>query len=270
MIPKIIHYCWFGGNPLPPLAKKCIKSWKKYCPDYKIVRWDEHNFDIEQAPLYVRQAYEAKKWAFVTDYIRLKVVYDHGGIYMDTDVELIRNPDELLCNPAFFGFEDKEHVNTGLGFGAEKGAAILNELMSDYWNIPFVLSDGTMDLTACPVRNSSCFLRNGLKPDGTKQVLNGGELVLPIEYFCPIELHTMKLTISENTYSVHHFAGTWLPEETIKRKNYKVRKQQIEKKFGSHMAGIYESFYYALTSNGGDGIYSYVKGILVRRCKRIK
>ena len=96
MIPKVIHYCWFGGNPKPKLAEKCIKSWKKYCPDYEIIEWNEDNFDISAAPLYVRQAYEAKKWAFVTDYVRLEVVYNHGGVYLDTDVELLKSLDSLF------------------------------------------------------------------------------------------------------------------------------------------------------------------------------
>lgn len=105
-IPKVIHYCWFGHDPKPKLAEKCIKSWKKKCPDYKIIEWNEENFDISACPLYVRQAYEAKKWAFVTDYVRLKVVYEHGGIYLDTDVELKKNLDFLLNHKAYFGFEE--------------------------------------------------------------------------------------------------------------------------------------------------------------------
>ena len=106
MIPKTIHYCWFGGNPLPPLAVKCIKSWKKYCPDYEIIEWSEKNFDVSSAPLYVRQAYEAKKWAFVTDYVRLYAMTTCGGVYMDTDVELVKPIDTYLSHEAFSGFED--------------------------------------------------------------------------------------------------------------------------------------------------------------------
>ena len=118
MIPKIIHYCWFGYGPKPKLAEKCIRSWKKYCPDYQIIEWNENNFDISACPLYVRQAYEARKWAFVTDYVRLKVIYENGGIYMDTDVELKKNLDNLLPYNAYFGFENYWVIATGLGFGA--------------------------------------------------------------------------------------------------------------------------------------------------------
>lgn len=137
MIPKTIHYCWFGRNPKPALAQKCLQSWKKHCPDYTIMEWNEDNYDISSAPLYVRQAYGAKKWAFVTDYVRLHVVHDHGGIYMDTDVELKKNPDALLEHSAYFGFEDGQYVNTGLGFGAVPGHPILKEIMYDYIGIPF-------------------------------------------------------------------------------------------------------------------------------------
>ena len=148
-IPKIIHYCWFGGKPKPELAEKCIKSWKKHCPDYEIREWNEDNYDLAAAPLYVRQAYEAKKWAFVTDYVRLQVVYECGGIYLDTDVELKKNLDSLLGYSAYFGFEDGKWIATGLGFGAEQGTPILQELMDDYRDIPFLLEDGSEDAGYC-------------------------------------------------------------------------------------------------------------------------
>ena len=120
MIPKTIHYCWFGGNPLPKLAKKCIKSWKKYCPDFEIIEWNEANFDISSAPLYVRQAYEAKKWAFVTDYVRLYALTSYGGIYMDTDVEVIKPLDFFLNHDAFSGFESEKSIPTGI-MASKKG-----------------------------------------------------------------------------------------------------------------------------------------------------
>ena len=104
-IPKVIHYCWFGGNPLPKAAIKCIKSWKKHCPDYQIIEWNEDNYDISSAPLFVRQVFDARKWGFIADYIRLEIIYTHGGIYLDTDVEAIQSFDELLKNSAFWGFE---------------------------------------------------------------------------------------------------------------------------------------------------------------------
>ena len=231
-IPKIIHYCWFGGNPLPDFALKCIESWKKYCPEYQIIRWDESNFDVAKCPAYVREAYAAKKWAFVTDYVRLQVVYEHGGIYLDTDVELLRSPDVFLHNHAFFGFEDIRHVNTGLGFGAEKGSKILKEMILDYLSIPFVLENGEMDLTPCPARNTKVLLRRGLRQNNSKQLLNGEILILPTEYFCPIDYITGKKRITKNTYSIHHFSASW--HNGVKLETRRKRLQQEKKKYILH------------------------------------
>lgn len=217
MIPKTIHYCWFGRNPLPELAKKCIKSWKKYCPDYEIIEWNEDNYDISVAPLYVRQAYEAKKWAFVTDYVRLQVVFEHGGIYLDTDVELVKSPNGLLKEKAFFGFEYGVYIATGLGFGAVKGSRILKRLMDDYKDIPFIWEDGSFDLVACPVRNSQFFLNNGLKQDDTMQRICDC-LILPSEYLCPYDGRSKELHVTPNTVSIHWYNGSWVKKDWRKSK----------------------------------------------------
>ena len=145
MIPKIIHYCWFGGKPLPEDAKKYIESWEKYCPDYKICRWDESTFDINEIP-YVKEAYEAKKWAFITDYVRLYVLKNIGGIYMDTDVEVIKNLDCFLNEKGFSGFEKIDAVPTGI-MAAEKNHPFIIELLHDYDNLHFLKDDGTLDLS---------------------------------------------------------------------------------------------------------------------------
>ena len=129
MIPKKIHYCWFGGNPKPKLAEKCIKSWKKYCPDYELVEWNETTFDIDSAPLFVRQAFESKKWAFITDYVRLWAMYNYGGIYMDTDVEVVKPLDRFLSEKAFSGFESSNYVPTGI-MASEKDNPVIGELLS--------------------------------------------------------------------------------------------------------------------------------------------
>lgn len=232
MIPKIIHYCWFGHNPKPKLALKCMKSWKKYCPDYEIIEWNEDNFDISSCPLYVRQAYEAKKWAFVTDYVRLKVVYDEGGIYLDTDVELIKSLDALLEYDAYFGFEDGTHVNTGLGFGAVKGAPILHEMMLDYKDIPFIMEDGKLDLTPCPQRNTEIFVRHGLVQDDVRQELDEGILILPSEVLCPLSYSTGKLKKAKNTISIHRFSATWKTKEDKARE--KKRADALKKDYLIH------------------------------------
>lgn len=227
MIPKTIHYCWFGRNPKPKLTEKCIKTWKKLCPDYEIIEWNEDNFPLDAMPLYVRQAYEAKKWAFVTDYVRLQIVFDHGGIYLDTDVEIIRPLDGLLNNRAYFGFEDDKYVNTGHGFGAEKGCAILKEIMSDYADIPFNLENGEFDKTPCPRRNTEAFLRCGLVQNNTRQCIGDGVLILPSEYFAPKNWKTGELNITENTYSVHHYDASWYTPEQKKALQKRHREEQI-------------------------------------------
>ena len=232
MIPKIIHYCWFGRNPKPELAQICIKSWKKNCRGYEIIEWNEDNYDLSKAPLYVRQAYEAKKWAFVTDYVRLQIIYEHGGIYVDTDVEFRKRPDMLLKHQAFFGFESDQYVATGLGFGAVQGCPIVKEIMDDYENIPFLLEDGSYDLTACPVRNTEVFVKHGLRQDGSKQLLDGDVLILSQEYLSPIRSDSDVIRYTPNTISVHWFAGSWFPEEQLLDRmgyyNWMKRKKVLE------------------------------------------
>lgn len=206
-IPKVIHYCWFGGKPLPPEVLRCMDSWKKYCPDYKIIQWNEQNFDCSQN-LYARQALDAQKWAFVTDYVRLKVVCTHGGIYLDTDVELIRPLDDLLDCEAFFGFQANNEVATGLGFGSVPGSRALQAMLADYDHIPFLREDGTPDRTPCPERNTAALVRLGLRPDGTRQTVAGAE-IFPAEYFCPIAFETGVKHFTENTHSIHHYHASW-------------------------------------------------------------
>ena len=225
MIPKTIHYCWFGGNPKPKLAKKCLDSWKKYCPDYEILEWNEGNYDISAAPLYVRQAYEAKKWAFVTDYVRLQVVWENGGIYLDTDVELLKGLDDLLENRAYFGFEEDSHINTGIGFGAEKGHPILKDVMEDYREIPFRLEDGSYDELSCPQRNTAVFLRHGLKQDGSLQMLGGGIQILPRDYFNPKDWKTGEIRRTVNTLSIHHFSASWYTPEMMRKLKKRQRQE---------------------------------------------
>lgn len=229
MIPKKIHYCWFGGNPKPKLAKKCFRSWKKYCPGYEIIEWNEDNYDLSAAPLYVRQAYEAKKWAFVTDYVRLQVVYDQGGIYLDTDVELRKPLDHLMENRAWFGFEDGIRVNTGCGFGAEAGHPILKEIMEDYWDIPFILEDGSYDILSCPIRNIGAFLRRGLMQDNSQQVLEGDIRILPSDYLNPKDWKTGEIHITENTLSIHHFGASWYTPEMMRKLRKKHRKEWLRR-----------------------------------------
>ena len=211
-IPKIIHYCWFGKGKMPKLAKKCIKSWKKFCPDYEIICWNEDNFDISQNR-YMKEAYEAKKWAFVSDFARLKVVYDNGGIYLDTDVELIKPIDDLLNCDGFMGFDEKGIIASGLGFGAKKGNKIVGEFLKDYEEIPFLLPDGSFDLTPCPDRNTHTLVRLGMDTKNQKQTFQD-MVFLPSEYLCPMDYYTGKKTITKNTYSIHHYSASWTSKVT--------------------------------------------------------
>ena len=227
MIPKTIHYCWFGRNPKPALVKKCIRSWKEHCPDYKVVEWNEDNFVLNAAPLYVRQAYEAKKWAFVTDYVRLHVIYEYGGIYLDTDVEVIRNLDDLLNNKAYFGFETEQTVNTGHGFGAEKGSPVLQDLMEVYQNISFLTQGGVFDTLPCPERNTAALQKHGLVPNGSEQVLDGYIHIYPESFFSPKDFRTGEIHCTEDTYTIHHFDSSWHTgfEKYLRRKQRSFLKQ---------------------------------------------
>lgn len=206
-IPKVIHYCWFGYNKMPALYEKCIQSWKKYCPDYEIVCWNEENFDITQNR-YAKEAYEAGKWAFVSDYVRLKVMFEHGGIYLDTDVELIRPIDVLVADGGYMGFDEMGLVSTGLGFACEKGNALVGALLADYDDLSFVLPDGTYDTLPCPDRNTKTLIELGLNTDLKDQVFMGIHM-LPEDYLCPMKYHTGKKILTKNTYSIHHFAASW-------------------------------------------------------------
>lgn len=209
MIPKKIHYCWFGRNELPEKAKKCIASWKKYCPDFEIIEWNEDNFDVYQNP-YTAYTYENKKYAFLSDYARLLILYQEGGFYFDVDVEIVRPIDELVAHQAFFGFETSEYINTGLGFGTEAGNSLVRSMIEEYKP----LLDGTQGTVGCPILNTKALVKNGLILDGTKQEV-AGAVVYPVEYFNPYDDPTGRLRKTFNTYSIHWFAKSWLSKKVI-------------------------------------------------------
>lgn len=204
MIPKKIHYCWFGRNELPSKAVRCIESWKKYCPGYEIIEWNEDNYDVYQNP-YTKYVYDNKKYAFLSDYARLQIIYQEGGLYFDVDVEIVRPLDELLSHKAFFGFETKEYVNTGVGFGAEAGNLLVANMLSEYDK----LLDGKSGTIGCPILNTEALKKYGLKQDGCKQTINGA-VVYPIQYFNPYDDPTGRLFKTSETYSIHWFAKSWM------------------------------------------------------------
>lgn len=204
MIPKKIHYCWFGRNKLPEKAVRCIESWKKYCSDYEIIEWSEDNYDIYQNP-YTKYVYNNKKYAFLSDYARLQIILQEGGIYFDVDVEVVRSLDDLLIHNAFFGFETEEYVNTGVGFGAEAGNSIVKNMLSEYDK----LLDGESGTIGCPILNTATLKNYGLVQDGSKQVVEGA-VIYPIQYFNPYDDPTGRLNITSETYSIHWFAKSWM------------------------------------------------------------
>jgi len=209
MIPKIIHYCWFGGNPLPEDAKVYIESWKKYCPDFEVREWNEANFDMNCC-VYVKEACAAKKWAFVSDYARFWILYNYGGIYFDTDVEMIRPIDDILQCGAFMGIEAGPDilVAPGLGMGAEAGNRLYWEILNYYNNQTFYMPDGTINKTSVVCRVSEILKNNGYKSSEKKEFI-GGVTIYPVDYFCPINYYNGKINITENTRTIHHYAESW-------------------------------------------------------------
>lgn len=211
MIPKIIHYCWFGRGEMPELAHRCIESWKRLLPDYELKLWNEENFDIN-SNLYAQEAYQARKFAFVTDYVRLYALYHEGGIYMDADVEILRVIDEFLHHQVFSGFETDGNVPTGL-MASEKGSNWTKNLLDYYSKRSFIKPDGSFDMTTNTKTITEYMLSKGLKLNNRFQIIDGAAMY-PSEYFCPKDHTTGKIQLTENTYCIHHFAMSWIPDTT--------------------------------------------------------
>ncbi len=222
MIPKIVHYCWFGGNPLAEDAKKCIVSWKKYFPDYEIKEWNESNFDVN-CNAYVKEAYDAGKWAFVSDYARFDILYKYGGIYFDTDVEVIKSFDDILARGGFMGQEVGTPsgvslvsnqaglgiaVNPGLGIAVAPGLQLYKEIL-DYYNSLHFIKGGVMDTTTICTHITEILKKHGY--DEHNKVIQevAGITVYPPEYFCPLDYATGKLNITSNTRSIHWYTASW-------------------------------------------------------------
>lgn len=205
-IPKIIHYFWFGRGEIPLEFRKNIEDWSRKCPDYEIRRWDEDNYDISKN-VYMRQAYEAGKWGFVPDYARLDVIFHHGGIYLDTDVEVRKPFDELLPFEMFCGFESVSQVNLGSGFGAVKGNRLLGAMLEQYEKEEFIKADGTLNMIPSPIYQTRVLSQFGLKRNGMTQRL-GNAIILAPEYLSPVNEFGFGEP-TKNTYSIHHYAATW-------------------------------------------------------------
>jgi len=233
MIPKIIHYCWFGGNPLPETALKCIASWRKYCPDYEIKEWNETNYDVRKIP-YIAQAYDTKKYAFVSDYARFDILYEYGGIYFDVDVEVIKPIDDLIEKGAFAGIESPGALNAGLGLASRQCESIFAEILESYAKSYFLRSNGCMDLTTVVVRVSEIFKKYGFTNKNEIQNIKG-ITIYPVEYFNPKNQKTGELKITPNTHSIHHFDASWaIPL----RKKYMELRTKLADKVGIKIAKL--------------------------------
>ncbi len=222
-IPKVIHYCWFGGAPIPDRFQDNIDSWRKYCPDYEIIQWNESNYDISKNK-YMMQAYESRKWGFVPDYARLDIVLRYGGIYLDTDVWMVRSFDPLLQFGMFCGFESRTHINFGQGFGAVKGHPFMAELRKEYENLEFVSPDGKMNMEHSPAYQTQTLKRLGIAINGKLQQ-KGDFVVFPPEYFSPLNEFGYGLQTG-NTFSVHQYDGSWYNEEQRRIKERVIRNYQ--------------------------------------------
>lgn len=209
MIPKVIHYCWFGRGKMPELALKCIASWKKFCPDYQIKEWNEDNFDLDMFP-YTREAYDQRKFAFVTDVVRLYALYSEGGVYMDTDVEVIKPLDPFLRHVAFSGYESETEIPTGI-MAAEKGSQWARDCLDYYNGVHFVKSDGTYEMTTNVATITNMMKQKGLRCDNTYQDFPGYFTIYPKTFFCPYGGMKKAPAFSDQTVTIHHFAGSWLP-----------------------------------------------------------
>lgn len=222
MIPKVIHYCWFGRNPLPSLAQKCIASWRKFLPDYEIKEWNEDNFDVNIIP-YTQEAYEARKYAFVSDYARFWILYHYGGLYFDTDVEVIRPMDDIVARGSFMGCEcnadDKNiaRVAPGLGLGAIAGLDLYKEILDLYTGLHFKTATGDLNLKTVVQYTTELLFQHGLQNKSEIQKV-AGVWIYTKEYFAPIQQEGHILKITSKTVSIHHYAGSWMQGKVLWKK----------------------------------------------------
>lgn len=265
MIPKKIHYCWFGGKPLPADTLRYIETWRRHCPDYEIKEWNESNFDLDLYP-YVREAYDAGKYAFVSDVARLHALVQEGGVYLDTDVELLQSFDKFLHHTAFTGFEDASHVTTGI-IGSEKGGYYVSENLQAYATRHFIKPDGTYDTTTNVAVMTDYMLGHGLKLNDALQEFPGLITIYPREYFCPRDSYAYSRNpgnVTDNTHAIHYFAGTWqirnTPEYIRLRRKYRIipyfiRKKLILALLGESRHGFFPSLLRVLNVKKQTGVY---------------
>ena len=228
MIPRIIHFCWFGRGQKPKIVEKCIRSWKENCPNYKIFEWTEDNFDIESAPQYVRDAYNDGKWAFVSDYVRFVVLVKYGGIYLDTDEELLDSLDSFLNHTAFIGTEDGFHISAGL-MGCVKGYSLFSDFRDSYSELSFYNPDGAQNMTTVVDMLTEWCKEKGYQPGNEYQEISG-LAVYPSDYFYPLSNADGIMRKTGHSVAIHWFAGSWVPEERKKKKKKRQFKNRLKPK----------------------------------------
>ena len=226
MIPKTIHYCWFGKNRKPYRIRKCIKSWSKHCPQFEIVEWTEDNYDLSLTPQYVQDAYKEKKWAFVADYVRLDVLTKYGGIYLDTDIELLDSLEPFLKNKSFSGTEDGKYVSAGI-MGCEKADPLFCEFKDYYKTLSFYNEDGTVNITTIVVMLTNLCIEKGYVPENKLQNINGF-VIYPSDYFYPLSVEDAIMRRTANTVAIHWFAGSWVSKEKKKKRKKRLMKNRIK------------------------------------------
>lgn len=274
-IPKIIHFCWLSGDPYPDLVQHCIQSWKEKLPDYEVVLWDKNRFDIHSVP-WVEQACEAKKWAFAADYIRLYALYNYGGIYLDSDVEVLKSFDDLLDLPYFFGREhyfdmiDASNTIEAATMGCKKGNAVVKACLDYYENRRFVKPNGELDLHILPYAMALVFSRYQVKNIAVKQEFEFDPDVvclLPMDFFSPKNTRTLKLDLSEDTYSIHHFNGSWYTKAQQKHVLLRVK---LCKKYGECVGEILASLGAVYYHCRYDGIVATIGKVIEKMTEKVK
>lgn len=220
MIPKIIHYCWFGPKPIPELEQQCIASWKKYLPDYELKFWNESTFDLSSAPLFARQAYEHKKYAFVSDYVRMKVLYEYGGLYLDTDLEIIKDIQPILQQDVnMLGFETRSHLGTAIMWFVPKNT-IIKSALSYYETHPFVDKNGNFDVIANTAILTDVLAPLGLRNDGSYQIIKD-IVIYNREFFYPKKISMSDFRCTDETLAIHRCSNSWMTEKQKRRGNNK-------------------------------------------------
>lgn len=258
MIPKIIHYFWFGGNKKPDIFYKCLASWKDKAPDFVITEWNEDNFDIDFCP-YSSQAYQTKMYAFVSDAARYQILYEHGGIYLDTDVELLKPLDSLLDNQLFMGFEDNHSIAPGLITGALPKNSIIGDLCKEYAARSFLDENGLPDKTTVCQITSAHLEKCGFHMNGCYQRIDGHTLY-PKSCFCPLDFKTGRKEITPDTFTIHHYAATW--HDDIYRRQIKYV-QKLSRCLGYNLA-------YSLVNAAFTLRYSGINALFIKMIRKMK